>query len=246
MMPVVARYRDSRASLSNRQLLPNGSFRSSSGQYRLQYQTDGNLVLYDDRNRTVLWATNTAGTSPGQAILQTDGDFVVYDRNGTALWTSQTSGNSGAYLVVEDNGNLAIYGSDGKLVWDRIGSPVPERWFAPEASASVLGVDFIVFNGNVIQLAIQHRIDNIAGIPGNTCTATVTQTNMSVPITDGTFTVPFSVNGLSTTISGTFTSPTAGSGSVGPFTYVNWRCSSTSGMRNDTLPGTTPITFSKR
>ena len=119
MVPIIARYRHSLTALSARQLLPGTSFRSTSGRFRLIYQTDGNLVLYDDRDRIPLWATNTGGTTPGQAILQTDGNFVVYDRGGAAVWSSGTPGNPNAYLLVQDDGNLVIYRADGQPVWNR-------------------------------------------------------------------------------------------------------------------------------
>ena len=118
MAPVVARYRDSRTGLSARQVLPGGAIRSGSGQFRLSYQTDGNLVLIDDRNRTVLWTTNTAGTSAGQAILQADGNFVVQDAGGVVRWASGTAGNSNAYLSLQDDGNLVIHRADGEPLWD--------------------------------------------------------------------------------------------------------------------------------
>jgi hypothetical protein len=119
MAPRVARYRDSRLALSARRLLPGESFRSSSGRYRLTYQSDGDLVLYDEQMRTRLWTANTAGTAPGQTLLQTDGNFVVYDSAGVNRWSSGTSGNPNAYLAVQDDGNLVIYGSDGQPIWNR-------------------------------------------------------------------------------------------------------------------------------
>ena len=115
----VARYRDSRLALSARRLLPGESFQSSSGRFRLTYQTDGDLAFFDDGTRTRLWASNTAGTAPGQALLQTDGNFVVYDASGVGRWSSGTAGNPNAYLAVQDDGNLVIYRSDGQPVWNR-------------------------------------------------------------------------------------------------------------------------------
>ncbi len=117
--PTVARYRHSLTALSARQLLPGASFRSASRRFRLTYQVDGNLVLYDDRDGVALWATHTGGTSGGQALLQTDGNFVVYDRDGAVLWMSQTGGNPNAYLVVQDDGNLVIYSADDQPIWSR-------------------------------------------------------------------------------------------------------------------------------
>ena len=119
MTPVVARFRDSRLGLGARRLLPGDSFRSSSGQFRLTYQPDGDLAFYDDQTRARLWSTDTAGTTPGQALLQTDGNFVVVDDTGVVRWSSGTPGNLNAYLAVQDDGNVVIYGSEGQPVWNR-------------------------------------------------------------------------------------------------------------------------------
>ena len=117
--PLVAKYRDSRTALSARRLRPGESFRSPNGQYRLTYQADGNLVLYDDVNQVPLWGTNTRGRSAGQALLQTDGNFVVSGSSGEVHWTSGTAGNPRAYLAVQNDGNLVIYRADGRPVWGR-------------------------------------------------------------------------------------------------------------------------------
>jgi len=101
---------------SNDELLPGESRSSSNGKYRLVYQWDGNLVLYDD-NDVVMWASNTAATSPGRAAMQSDGNFVVYDSNWTSVWASGTVGNSGAYLLVQNDGNVVIYSSSSSALW---------------------------------------------------------------------------------------------------------------------------------
>ncbi len=106
-----------RTDVAVEQLLPGESIGSENGRYFLTYQTDGNLVLYDDRDSTALWATDTAGSSPGVAVLQTDGNFVVYDDRSAALWSSGTSGKPNAYLAVQDDGTLVIYREDGQPIW---------------------------------------------------------------------------------------------------------------------------------
>ena len=55
----------------------------------------------------------------GAALLQTDGNFVVYDASGVGRWSSGTAGNPNAYLAMQDDGNLVIYRSDGQPVWTR-------------------------------------------------------------------------------------------------------------------------------
>ncbi|MEQ1909831.1 MAG: M12 family metallo-peptidase [Vicinamibacterales bacterium] len=120
MAPIVARFLDTRAGGSVQQILPGGSVRSDNGQFSLSYQSDGNLVLYDlydDRDPTVVWASNTGGTAPGQAIMRSDGNFVVSDASGVERWASDTAGNPNAYFLVRNDGNFVINSSDGQPIW---------------------------------------------------------------------------------------------------------------------------------
>ena len=110
-------------------LLPGQSLFSSDSGYRLVYQADGNLVLYDAEGSATWW-TGTDGNA-GQAVMQTDGNLVVYDSAGAAQWASGTSGNAGARLVLLNNGDVAIYRSDGQAVWDRISGISPSLPASP-------------------------------------------------------------------------------------------------------------------
>ena len=105
--------------LSGARLLPGQAITSANGRFRLLFQTDGNLVLYDDVERSAPWSTNTAGTSAGHVIMQTDGNLVVYDAQGRDHWSTGTPGHSSAYLVVQPDGNLVVYRPDGETPWDR-------------------------------------------------------------------------------------------------------------------------------
>jgi len=98
----------------DQRLYPDQSLYSPSGRFRLIYQLDGNLVLYD--GGSPIWASNTFG-SPGFAIMQLDGNFVVYDAGGTPVWDSGTVGNGGAYVALQDDGDLVVYRSDGAAAW---------------------------------------------------------------------------------------------------------------------------------
>src|ERR1051326_2174092 len=88
---------------------------SNNGQLHLQYQPDGNLVLYTADNFPY-FASNTPGTSPGFTVMQDDGNFVVYDGTGTPIWASGTWGNPGAFLTLDDDGSLNIWSADGSTV----------------------------------------------------------------------------------------------------------------------------------
>jgi hypothetical protein len=86
---------------------------SPDGRFRLEQQTDGNLVLYRWDN-AALWATNLWGA---YTEMQVDGNLVVYDEYRNAVWASATHGNWDSYLRMQDDGNLVIYRRDGQAIW---------------------------------------------------------------------------------------------------------------------------------
>jgi len=104
-------------------LNPGGSLGAPGGQYTLSYQTDGNLVMY--HGGTPVWAANCWSTCvdgfypPGQAIMQSDGNFIVFNSSSAAVWMSATSG-SGAYLAVRDDGEVVVYSAYGASLWSSI------------------------------------------------------------------------------------------------------------------------------
>jgi len=98
------------------QLNPGDGIRSTDGRFRLIYQGDGNLVLYDE-NGTALWSSGTAGVQPGRAVMQGDGNLVIYNAAGEAVWSSGTAEHPGARLIVQRDGNVVIYDSADVALW---------------------------------------------------------------------------------------------------------------------------------
>lgn len=98
-------------------LYVNDYVNSKDGRFRLRYQPDGNLVLYRVQDVFALWASHTAGTSPGVALMQTDGNLVIYDGDSTPIWDTNTHQNPGAYLAVQNDGNVVIYSASGTALW---------------------------------------------------------------------------------------------------------------------------------
>jgi methionine-rich copper-binding protein CopC len=95
-------------------LLPGQSISSSNGQFVLTLQTDGNLVEYNAAG-TALWATGTGGRTVTEAVMQADGNLVLYDGTQT-VWASNTSGAPGAFLTVQNTGTVVIY-SGTTAIW---------------------------------------------------------------------------------------------------------------------------------
>jgi len=51
-----------------------------------------------------LWSSGTNG--PGYAVMQGDGNLVIYTPAGVAVWHTITWGHPGAWLTVQDDGNV--------------------------------------------------------------------------------------------------------------------------------------------
>jgi len=113
-----------------------------TGEVFVLMQDDGNLVMYDSQNKAI-WATNTTQTEEKKhsdtlkeneqlkanesivsangvytAIMQGDGNFVIYKQGGGPIWASNTSG-SGALVILQGDHNLVVYqGSSPKWASD--------------------------------------------------------------------------------------------------------------------------------
>lgn len=85
------------------------------GRFTLYYQTDGNLVLYQN-GVGYIWAS-WGLSAPGFTIMQNEGNLVSYNASGQAVWWSAQSGVPGARLVVQRDGNTVIYSPDGTATW---------------------------------------------------------------------------------------------------------------------------------
>ncbi len=104
----------SNETLTPGQFLSIGISGQNSG-YRLELQTDGNLVLYR-WNGKALWWTGTWGQSISHLVMQSDGNLVLYRTNGTAAWSSGTFG-SGHRIELWPDGNLVMKNSANAAVW---------------------------------------------------------------------------------------------------------------------------------
>jgi hypothetical protein len=118
---------------------------SPNGAYLLQMQDDGNLVLYRGyfygnytcglltpqgwlypeytrfRKDSALWSTDTANQPGNRAVMQFDGNLVVYSRAGEARWSSGVSSGPSSYyrLYVQSDSNLVTYYYSTPL-WSRL------------------------------------------------------------------------------------------------------------------------------
>jgi hypothetical protein len=93
---------------------------SCDGRFRLDLQTDGNLVLRQATsggNSVVLWQTGVAAPSGSTLVMQADGNLVLYDPAAQALWHTSTWSNQGSSFRIQNDGNLVIYDPDARAIW---------------------------------------------------------------------------------------------------------------------------------
>jgi hypothetical protein len=88
-------------------LLAGSQICSDNNQYCLNLQaSDGNLVLYGPTGP--IWQSGTSGKGVARAVMQPDGNFVLYTASNQAVW-SLNMGRANPYLNVRNDGNLAFY-----------------------------------------------------------------------------------------------------------------------------------------
>jgi hypothetical protein len=135
------------------QLLAGQSLYSPLKLYRLTMQTDNNLVVYTNANINLLynragipiWATTTANSCAVRAIMQTDGNFVLYKTKISsapiyAAYSSNTQGNPGSWITMQDDGNLVIYAPNGRALWASKNQPPPYFFYGPNDCAQYQGL----------------------------------------------------------------------------------------------------------
>lgn len=77
-----------------------GDFLVESGEAKLVFQTDGNLVLYNGDGKA-RWQSGTYGRHAAKVSFQSDGNIVVYRADNVALWASGRgfAGRTGQWLI---------------------------------------------------------------------------------------------------------------------------------------------------
>ncbi len=92
---------------------------SAAGGYRLWMRPNGNLEMDAVDTGSAVWSSKTGGHPGAWAMLQRDGDLVVYDADGNVLMDTGSGGHAdGTYsLTVQDDANLVIFTPGGSPIW---------------------------------------------------------------------------------------------------------------------------------
>ena len=111
---------NSNSSLNQHYSLYKGNnITSPNGLYKLTYQSDGNVCLYNIGSSNSIWCS-MATHSPGKLIMQGDGNLVAYDSNGTARWATGTNDKGGVApytLTVQNDRKVVLTDSKNTVLW---------------------------------------------------------------------------------------------------------------------------------
>lgn len=98
--------------ISDQQTIFPGQFLTTADRsLRLEFQTDGNLVLYSPYR--ALWSSRTVGSGATKMVLQADGNLVLYRKDDRAVWATNTSGRGYSSLLLQPDSNLVLYSNSG-------------------------------------------------------------------------------------------------------------------------------------
>ncbi|MEV8004288.1 mannose-binding protein [Streptomyces parvus] len=86
----------------------------ATNRIRMTMQQDGNLVVYNERNKPI-WAAMTFGANH-RAIFQPDGNLVIHNGDDRPIWASKTHDFGGAQMVLRPDAKVVIV-HQGKVVW---------------------------------------------------------------------------------------------------------------------------------
>lgn len=114
---------DSSGAKASPYMRANDKLLSTDGRWSLIMQTNGNLVGTTVSNPMAFWWTSKSadkGKPPYTAVMQPDGNFVIYDSVNKAVWNTGSGGktNPPYQFNLQTDRNLVIYDSKGKAVWN--------------------------------------------------------------------------------------------------------------------------------
>jgi hypothetical protein len=122
----------------NAYLYPGSKMYDLTKAYVLEYTSSGDMTISTASGK-VYWRANVSAAMPKYAVMQGDGNFVLYankDAQGTKhpYWATNTVSYSKSFkLQFESDGNLVLYNADGKKMWQSGGVSNIVQEFPPSS-----------------------------------------------------------------------------------------------------------------
>jgi hypothetical protein len=98
-------------------LAVGNSIYSCDKRFMLNFQPEGNLVLYQLGSVPVaLWST-PVDASADKLVMQKDGNLALYNKSGLATFSTNTANQPGAKAYIQDDGNFVVYSAANVPLW---------------------------------------------------------------------------------------------------------------------------------
>ncbi len=99
---------------------------SSNGAYRAFFKPNGEFIVQDTSDGSVIWSSHTGNISPGNIKVGADGSVHIYDSSNIQKWSTHTDGSgSNNWLTLQIDGNLVLYYQNYYATWSSKGSRAP-------------------------------------------------------------------------------------------------------------------------
>lgn len=133
---------------------------SPNGLFSLHVSPSG--ALQEVAGGRAIWSNGSSVETGDRAVMQRDGNLVLYSPLGKALWATHTNGHPGSTFSVKDNGKLVVSDAKGVL-WSR--SPYTGRLLSGDVLVSG---EKLISNGGLFTLDMQkdgNLVEYTAGRP---------------------------------------------------------------------------------
>lgn len=107
----------------NQYMKPSQHLTSANGEYRLTFQSDGNLVLQRQSDLVQIWTSNTANQNGNRLVLGPDGNLSVRGWGRSPAWESGTRNNRVSRMTLQNDGNLVMFDTSNNPIWTSDVSP---------------------------------------------------------------------------------------------------------------------------
>ena len=91
--------------------------RISNGKTVLQLEDSGELVILNSDRQVASLNPELSGAVI--ALMQFDGNFVLYTKDRTAVWSTETHGNPGSKLVLNTDCSFDIVNTNGDSIFSQ-------------------------------------------------------------------------------------------------------------------------------
>jgi hypothetical protein len=114
------------------------------------------------RGTQAIWASGWAGVG-AKLFFQPDGNLVLYRANGRASWSSATMGKGGTRLSVHGTGQIKMTNASGSVIW-QVGKPVA-GCIETAASASADAIRGMLKNNEYLKIELRRLVELMLGRP---------------------------------------------------------------------------------